>query len=173
MSNDPSGGQHDPNQGWAGQQYPQQGAPQEQYPYQQGSSGQPYPGAPYGGGYGQQPQWGQQPPAGVGPGGYPGPPPSSDTNPFAALADFSFTKFATPGLIKLLYIVGTVLLVLFWLGAMISAFTNPFGGIGPGLLVLVLGGIGVVFYLMFLRVTLEFFYAVVRMSEDIHRQSNR
>lgn len=172
MSNDPTG-QPDPNQGWAGQQYPQHGAPQEQYPYQQGSSGQPYPGAPYGGGYGQQqPQWGQQPPpAGVGPGGYPGSPQSGESNPFAALADFSFSRFATPGLIKLLYVIGTVLLVLVWLGYTIVAFAS--GVTALGFVALIGGLVGVVFYLMFLRVTLEFFYAVVRMSEDIHRQSNR
>lgn len=140
MSYDPSGGQ-----GWQGGQPPQYPPP---------------------GGYGQQPPgWGAPPPAGYG-----GPPPSGTTNPFAALLDFSFTKFATPGLIKLIYIVGTVLLVLVWLGYTIALFQF---GAGLGLLALIGGAIVVVFYLMFLRVSLEFFFAVVRMSEDIHKQTNR
>ena len=35
---------------------------------------------------------------------------------------------------------------------------------------LVVGGVVALFYLIFFRVTLEFFYAVVRMSEDIHHR---
>ena len=114
------------------------------------------------------PGYGQQPPPGWGaaPGGY-GTPPARPANPFAALFDFSFQSFATPGLIKLLYIVGTVLLALGWVVGVIAGFTQ---GVLPGLGVLVFGAVAVLFYLAFLRVLLEFYYAVVRMSEDIHKR---
>lgn len=144
MSYDPaSGGQQQP-QGW-------------QPPY-------PHPG----GGYGQQPPAGWGPPPAPGGGGFTGPTGTPEQNsPFSALFDFSFTSFATFGLIKLLYVVGTVLLVLGWLGFTVAGFAN---GAGPGLLALVGGAVIVLFYLAFLRVVLEFYYAVVRMSEDIHNR---
>jgi hypothetical protein len=137
MSYDPGQGGQ---QGWPGQQ-----------------PGYPPPG------YGQP-----QPPPGWGaaPGGH-GSPSGRQANPFAALFDFSFQSFATPGLIKLLYIVGTVLLAVGWVVIVIAGFTQ---GVLPGLAALVLGGVALLFYLAFLRVLLEFYYAVVRMSEDIHKR---
>jgi hypothetical protein len=143
-----------------------------------GYGGGPGGPPPYGSGYGQQPPpgWGP-PPGGPGPAGYGGPggpggPPSSGMqteggNFFSALFDYSFNSFATPGLIRILYIIGTVLLGLMWLGITISGFL-----VGPvqGLLALVVGAVVALFYLAFMRVSLEFFYAVVRMSEDIHNR---
>lgn len=141
MSYDPAGGQQPGGQGWQG------GQP-------------PYP--PPGGGYGQQPPgWGPPPAGGTG-----APPPQASA--FSALFDFSFKSFATPGLIRLLYIVGTVLLVLGWLGFTVTTFATT--GAGAGILTLLLGAVVVLFYLAFLRVSLEFYYAVVRMSEDIHNR---
>ena len=89
-------------------------------------------------------------------------------SPLAALFDFSFTTFATPGLIKILYIVGTALLLLGWLGFTIVNFANS--GAVAGILTFLLGAVVVLFYLAFLRLSLEFYFAVVRMSEDIHHR---
>lgn len=137
MSYDPGQGGQ---QGWPGQQ-----------------PGYPPPG------YGQP----QQPPGwGAAPGGH-GSPAPRQANSLAALFDFSFRSFATPGLIKLLYIVGTVLLTLLWVVMVIAGFTQ---GVLTGLGTLVIGAVVVLFYLAFLRVLLEFYYAVVRMSEDIHKR---
>jgi hypothetical protein len=162
------------------------GSPGEYQPGQQGwAGGQQQP--PYPGGYGQQPtqqqqQQQQQPPQGWGgyqqpgqPGGY-GLPPGQHGGPqgqakggaFSALFDFDFNTFATPAVVKILYVVGMVLLGLLYIGLLISGFAQ---GVGVGLVTLVVGAIGLLFYLIFFRVTLEFFYAVVRMSEDIHRKS--
>jgi hypothetical protein len=69
--------------------------------------------------------------------------------------------------VKILYIVGMILLGLFYVGMLIGGFM---GGVGPGLLSLVVGAIVVLFALILFRVTLEFYYALVRMSEDIHQQ---
>ena len=135
-----------------------------------GQGGQPqYP--PPGGYGGQQPAggWGQ-PPAGQ-PGGYgapgTGPAPDQGGNTFGALFDFSFNRFATPGLIKLVYIVGTVLLILGWLGYIIVGFTT---NAILGLIALVVGAVFVLFAMAMLRMSLEFYFAVVRMSEDIHNR---
>jgi hypothetical protein len=165
MTNDPGapGEQPQPgNQGW-------QGGPQQ--PQQQ-----PYPGS-----YGQEPPpgWGSYPPpgppgpppgpAGYGYGGGPvGPGPQGEAKGFfAALFDFSFDSFATPAVVKVLYIIGIVLLGLGYVGVVIAGFVQ---GAGMGLLFLIGGAIAVLFYLTLFRITLEFYYAVVRMSEDIHHR---
>jgi hypothetical protein len=157
MSNDPGAPGEQPqhgNQGWQG------GPPQQ--PQQP-----PYPGS-----FGQEPPpgWGSYPPPG--PAGYGGPPvgpgPQGEAKGFfAALFDFSFDSFATPAVVKVLYIIGMVLLGLAYVVAVIGGFTQ---GAGMGLLFLVGGAIVVLFYLTLFRIMLEFYYAVVRMSEDIHHR---
>jgi hypothetical protein len=157
MSNEPGGPgeyQPGPQQGWSG-------GPQQQPPYP-GGYGQQQP-PPGWGGYPQpgQPGYGQPPTAPV------GGPQGQSRGAFGALFDFEFNTFATPSVVKILYVVGMVLLGLVYVGVLIAGFTQ---GIGIGLLALIGGGIGVLFYLILFRVTLEFYYAVVRMSEDIHRK---
>jgi Domain of unknown function (DUF4282) len=141
-----------------------------------GYGGPPGGQPPYGSGYGQQPPPGPPgPPAGWGPpgGGYPSGPgggqpmQAEGKNFFAALFDYSFNSFATPGLIRVLYIIGTVVIALGWLGYSVVAF--QFSAV-LGLITLVFGAIVALFMLAFLRVSLEFYYAVVRMSEDIHNR---
>jgi hypothetical protein len=85
----------------------------------------------------------------------------------AALFDFNFDTFATPAVVKILYIIGMVLLGLVYIGVVISGFVQ---GVGMGLLFLVGGAIALLFYLILFRITLEFYYAIVRMSEDIHHR---
>ena len=161
MSNDPGnpGDQPHPGQGW-------QGGPQQPPPYP-GSFGQEPP-----------PGWGSYPPPGPpgpppGPAGFGGGPPmgpgpqGESKGFFGALFDFSFDSFATPAVVKVLYIIGMVLLGLFYVVIVISGFAQ---NAGFGLLALIGGGIAVLFYLTLFRITLEFYYAVVRMSEDIHHR---
>jgi hypothetical protein len=171
MTNDPGAPGDQPqhgNQGW-------QGGPQQPPPYP-GSFGQEPPPPPGWGGY-------PPPPPQVGPppgyGGYPGPggPAGGPVGPgspqgeakgfFPALFDFGFNSFATPAVVKVLYIIGMVLLGLFYVAAVISGFSVS---AGFGLLALVGGAIAVLFYLTLFRITLEFYYAIVRMSEDIHHR---
>lgn len=144
-----------------------------------GPGGWPPPGP--GGGFGppptpaggfppQQPGWG--PPPGPPPAGYGGPPGISGSseegfNFFPALFDFGFTRFATFGLVKILYIIVTVLLGLGYVGFTIFSFSqDALTGLG----VLIFGGIAALLYLAFFRLAFEFYFAVVRMSEDIHRR---
>ncbi|MFV0427674.1 MAG: DUF4282 domain-containing protein [Beutenbergiaceae bacterium] len=97
--------------------------------------------------------------------------------------DFTFRSYATPGIVKLLYILGFVLgafayivHAVFWfsLGGYVNAITNPFGGGGDGnpftilgVLALLFGWIPVVFAILGLRVGLEFALSSVRTASDI------
>jgi hypothetical protein len=137
----------------------------EQQPGQPGWSGQ----QPYPGGYGQQPPSSWTPPGPTqqypaGPGG-PGPAPASSF--LGALFDFGFNTFATPVVIKVLYVLGLIGIALGYVIAVIAGFSQD---VLTGLAFLVGGGLVALFYLILFRVFLEFYYAVVRMSEDIHRR---
>jgi len=154
------------------------GAPGEYQPAHQGWQGGQQQPPPYPSAFGQQqapPAWGGYPQPGQ-PGAF-GPPPGQPVggpqgqanSPFAALFDFEFKTFATPSVVKILYIVGMVLLGLGWIVMVISGFVQS---AIIGLVTLVVGGVVALFYLVFFRVMLEFFYAVVRMSEDIHKDKD-
>lgn len=175
MSNDPaSGGEQQP--GWHGQQpYP---GSYGQQPEQPAYGSYPPPGQPAAG-YGQaQPSWqqapGQQPYPGT-PQGYPAglggmPPRPESPSFFGALFDFGFNSFATPVVIKVLYILGLVVIGLGYVILVISGFADsPL----TGLAILIGGAIGALIYVIFLRITLEFYFAVVRMSDDIRAMRNR
>jgi hypothetical protein len=86
---------------------------------------------------------------------------------FAALFDFSFTNFVTPILVRFVYLLATVALVASWLIFVFAGFANS---VGTGLAALILGPIFVIIYLAVIRMTLEFYLSVVRMSEDIHKR---
>ncbi|WP_256794710.1 DUF4282 domain-containing protein [Terrabacter sp. Ter38] len=86
---------------------------------------------------------------------------------FTALFDFSFTNFVTPILVRFVYLLATVALVASWLIFVFAGFVNS---VGTGLAALILGPIFVIIYLAVIRMTLEFYLSVVRMSEDIHKR---
>ena len=104
-----------------------------------------------------------------GPGGVPALPDAAREGAgfFTALFDFSFTNFVTPILVRFVYLLATVALVATWL---IFVFVGFARGFGSGLTTLVLGPIFLVVYLAVIRMTLEFYLSVVRMSQDIHRR---
>ena len=98
------------------------------------------------------------------------PPQQAQPSFFGALFDFGFNTFATPVVIKVLYILGLVAIGLGYVAIVISGFAeSP----ATGLVALIGGAIGALFYVIFFRVFLEFYYAVVRMSEDIRAMRNR
>ena len=86
---------------------------------------------------------------------------------FGALFDFGFNHFVTPSIIKVLYVLGFVVISLVYV---VIAFSTS---VPLGFGALLLGWIIPLFYLAFWRVMLEFFLAVVRMSEDIHHSPSR
>ena len=83
-----------------------------------------------------------------------------------ALFDFKFQTLITPKVVKFVYAISVVLVILGWFIFLISAFTqSP----GMGVAVLIFGPILVILYLAFIRMTLEMYFAIVRMSDDVHR----
>jgi len=176
MSNDPAPGSEQ-QPGWHGQQ-PYPGGYGQQPEQQPAYGSYPQPGQPTAG-YGQaQPSWQQTPGQQRYPGtpqGYPagmgGVQPQQETPSFfGALFDFGFNTFATPVVIKVLYILGLVAIGLGYVAIVISGFADS---PATGLVALIGGAVGALFYVIFFRVFLEFYYAVVRMSEDIRAMRNR
>ncbi|WP_104105294.1 DUF4282 domain-containing protein [Nocardioides sp. 616] len=130
--------------------------------------------------YAQTNPYGAQPPGGPGdtnpytqgygePADYPGGPQGpSRKGFFASLFDFSFSSFITPMVVKLVYILSVIGLGLTWLFFTIAGFVSDSPAVG--LLFLVVGAFMFLLYLCFIRMTLEFYVAIVRMSEDIHQR---
>lgn len=111
------------------------------------------------------------PPYGGGPSSGGGPSPSTSPKGFfAALFDFSFTTFITPMIVKFVYILATAVIGLLFLVFLFSAFSQS---ALAGFFVLVLGPVVALIYLAFIRMTLEFYLAVTRMSQDINQRLPR
>lgn len=107
-------------------------------------------------------------------------------NPLKAAFDFSFTSYATPGLVKIIYLLAVIITAAGWLGALIGAVvlgsgtaatyarysepsgleTTLFRLLYPAL-VLLFGWIPGLLSLLFLRVVLEAASALVRSAEDV------
>jgi hypothetical protein len=81
----------------------------------------------------------------------------------AALLDFTFRRFITLSIIKILYILGMALIGLGWLLALISSFTQ---GIGAALVVLIVGPVIALIYLIFFRIWLELIVVIFRIGEN-------
>jgi hypothetical protein len=69
--------------------------------------------------------------------------------------------------VKILYIIGMVLMGIGYVVNVIIAFA---ASTVFGLAVLIGGAIVLLFVLALFRISLEFYHAVVRMSEDIHNR---
>ena len=126
-----------------------------QQPYGHPPSGPAGPSAPYG----QYPPYPTQPP-------YQQPPPPAPArseNRLWALADFDFTQYATPTVIRVLYVLLVVIGVLSWLTGIVSGFAwSGASGLGA----LVGGGIALVAWILLVRVSLEFVLAIVRVAQE-------
>lgn len=122
-----------------------------------GDGSPPPPPAPRSGG---QSSWG---------GGGSGAPVGSGeaTSFFGALFDYSFNAFITPMIIKFVYVLVTVGVAIGYLVIAVATFR---GSTSFGVLwLLVIGPIMAVLSLALARMTLEFYLAVVRVSEDVRR----
>ncbi len=86
---------------------------------------------------------------------------------FAALFDYSFNTFITPMIIKFVYVLVTVGIAIGYLVIAIATFSRS-TSVGV-LWLLIIGPILAVLSLALARMTLEFYLAVVRVSEDVRR----
>lgn len=109
----------------------------------------------------------------------PQPPRSHEDNFFKTIFDFGFTRYATPSVVKILYILGIVvgglgwlLSGLFWIGiggAMTALNPYASGGGGTTLIAVLswlFGLIPLFFWIIGLRVSLEYALAVIRINQD-------
>ena len=87
---------------------------------------------------------------------------------FTALFDFSFTNFVTPNLVRFVYLLATVALVA-ELAHLRHSSASPRAS-GPDSSRSSSGRSSSIIYLAVIRMTLEFYLSVVRMSEDIHKR---
>lgn len=95
-----------------------------------------------------------------------------DANPLVALFDFGFTKFATPGLVKVVYLLAVVAAVGTWLMWVIAGFTTPVGfGTRPnpalGMAALLLGWVPALLSIAFTRFVLESVVALIRIHDRV------
>lgn len=89
----------------------------------------------------------------------------------AALFDFKFDHFVTPKIVKAVYLVMTVLILL---GALITFIVALSTGEGIMILfALFVVPIMAIIYLALARMSMEMYYAVIRMSEDVHHRLPR
>jgi len=82
--------------------------------------------------------------------------------------DFTFTKYVTPSVIKILYVLLIVFAALAYLFIVIAGFSSSFGaGIGA----LILGGIWVLLSILFYRVGLEIVMALFAIKQNTDRMA--
>ncbi|HEX6194967.1 MAG TPA: DUF4282 domain-containing protein [Jiangellaceae bacterium] len=97
----------------------------------------------------------------------PAPPPQPEQSPqrfFSALFDVRFTSYITPKIITVLYVLGMIAIVVAYLSYVVLAF-NANAALGFVTL-LIIGPLFALLALIWLRVTLEFYLALVRLSGD-------
>lgn len=151
-----------------GEQANPYGAPTPPYSAQQpyGEPQQPYSQAPYGApGPQSAPGWSTPPMQ----------PPKQDANPLGALFDFGFTKFATPGIVKIVYILSVAGAALGWLLAVISGFGagRYAGGPAMGVVALLFGWIPALLFVAYMRFILEAIVALIRIHDRVAEIAQR
>jgi hypothetical protein len=82
----------------------------------------------------------------------------------AAIFDFSFRRFITLSVIKVLFILGMVLIALEWFVLLIVSFTMS--GVMAGIGAIVIGSIAAFIAVIFLRVWLELIVVIFRIGEN-------
>jgi hypothetical protein len=106
----------------------------------------------------------------VGPGG---PGPRLDAGGFfSALFDLSFSRFITPMIIKFVYVLMMIVVGIVYVFYAVVFFRSGVDSLGV-LWLLVIGPIASILWLAIARMTLEFYLAVVRVSEDVHHAVGR
>ncbi|GAA4729439.1 hypothetical protein GCM10023216_21220 [Isoptericola chiayiensis] len=91
-----------------------------------------------------------------------------------SLFDFSFANYVTPKIVKIVYVIVTILLALVWLGWFIFGVVTLFSDQWYiGLFTILFGWIVALVYLAIYRIGLEVFQAVVNISEKVNRYAER
>jgi hypothetical protein len=80
-----------------------------------------------------------------------------------ALFDLSFTRFITPSVIKVIYLLGMLMLALLWIVGIVISLTQGFVAF---LGMLVVGTILLFIYLLMMRVWLELIAVIFRIGDN-------
>lgn len=113
-----------------------------------------------------------------GPGAYPAvpapQPPAGQDSFWSALFDFSFTRYATPSIIRFAYALGFAFIALVWVAYVCFvvfglAHELGAGGLLLGLILAVVVTLGALFALMSMRMMLEFYLSNIRIAQSAQR----
>jgi hypothetical protein len=89
---------------------------------------------------------------------------------FASLLDFSFSSLITTRIIKIVYVIGTIVISLVFVGFLVEALNRGGGDVLAG----IIGApIGWVLYMIFFRMGLEFIIVIFGIGEDVRQIANR
>lgn len=91
--------------------------------------------------------------------------PNRDDGFFEDLFDFTFRKFVTPAVVRVVYKVVAVVIFLTWLAYVVLGF---YISTWAGFLVVILGPLVALFWLIVCRIILELTMVVFRMGADLH-----
>lgn len=147
------------------------------------SASGPYapPGQPPQGGYGSASVPGPYATQGYPPPGYPapqqpgGPAPQGYGQPaapaqrgmFSLMFDSSFTEYATPRLIRFVFILTIIVSIGGWILAVVSALSVPYGAGASAALTLLFGWVPALLSIALVRIALEGVLALVRTAERV------
>lgn len=84
--------------------------------------------------------------------------------------DFSFEKFITPSIVKIVYIVVIVVAGLMWLSFAIAGLNAGFGGFLAGV---IFGGLAAVLMILFYRIFLELTMILFRIHDNTEKLANK
>ncbi|MDO8145352.1 MULTISPECIES: DUF4282 domain-containing protein [Isoptericola] len=91
-----------------------------------------------------------------------------------SLFDFSFSNYVTPKIVKIVYVILTVLIAIGWLFSFIAGVVTLFSDQWyVGLVTILFGWIAALVYLAVWRIGLEVFQAVVNISEKMNHYARR
>ena len=89
---------------------------------------------------------------------------------FDLVMDFSFKKFVTPKLVRVIYALSLLAALLFALTWMIGGFKI---GITYGLFTLVTAPLAFLFYALFARMTMELVLAIFSIAEEVKKLNDK
>jgi|COG998Drversion2_1049125.scaffolds.fasta_scaffold454296_1 multisubunit Na+/H+ antiporter MnhB subunit len=94
---------------------------------------------------------------------------ATDEGGFGDIFDLTFTKFVTPTVIRVLFILVIVFSALWWLFLVIAGFSSSAGG---GLTALILGGLGFIIFVLLYRVFFELVMVIFRIKDNTDRAAD-
>ena len=95
----------------------------------------------------------------------------NSTDGLGGLFDFTFEKFITPSIVKIVYIVVIVMAGLMWLGFIFGGLSS--GGFGGFLGGLIFGGLAALLMVLFSRIFLELTMILFRIHDNTDIMANK